>query len=113
VDEILFPVAVPPRTIDLGDDPVSIGRRSRSRGTNPTIDLTGPPEDPAVSHTHASLVPNDDGTWSLVDHGSTNGTYLNDEPDAVAANTPLPVTAGDRIFVGAWTKITLERRPPT
>lgn len=110
VDEILFPVAVPPRTIELGADPVSIGRRSRSRGTNPTIDLVGPPEDPAVSHTHASLVPNDDGGWSLVDHGSTNGTFLNDNPDAVPANRPIPLSAGDRVYVGAWTCITLEIR---
>ena len=110
VDEILFPVAVPPRTIELGPEPVSIGRRSRSRGTNPTIDLVGPPEDPAVSHTHASLVPTDDGGWSLVDHGSTNGSFLNDDPDPVPANRPIPLSAGDRVYVGAWTCITLEIR---
>jgi pSer/pThr/pTyr-binding forkhead associated (FHA) protein len=110
VDEVPFPVAVPPRTIQLADGPVSIGRRSRSRGTNPAIDLSGPPEDPAVSHTHASLVTNDDGSWALVDHGSTNGTYLDDDPDPVPANTPLPLTPGSRIHVGAWTCITLQPR---
>jgi pSer/pThr/pTyr-binding forkhead associated (FHA) protein len=63
-----------------------------------------------VSHTHASLVPNDDGGWALVDHGSTNGTFLNDNPDAVPANRPIPLSAGDRVYVGAWTCITLEIR---
>jgi pSer/pThr/pTyr-binding forkhead associated (FHA) protein len=109
VDEVPFPVGMPPRSIDLPAGPVSIGRRSRSRGTNPAIDLAGPPEDPAVSHTHASLLPADDGSWHLVDHGSTNGTYLNESPTPVPANSPLPVGPGDRVYVGAWTKITLER----
>lgn len=108
VDAVQFPVAVPPRRIELPAGPASIGRRSRSRGTNPAIDLAGPPQDPAVSHTHASLVPSRDGTWSLVDHGSTNGTYLNENPDPVAPNQPLPVGPGDRIYLGAWTCITLE-----
>lgn len=111
IEEVQFPLAIPPRSIGLPDGPVSIGRRSRSRGTNPSIDLAGPPEDPAVSHTHASLVPNDDGSWALVDHGSTNGTFLNESPDPVPANQPLPLAPGDRIYLGAWTKITLEQRP--
>lgn len=110
IDEVQFPVAVPPRAIELPEGPVSIGRRSRSRGTNPSVDLAGPPEDPAVSHTHASLVPNDDGSWALVDHGSTNGTYLNESREPVPANRPLPVAPGDRIYLGAWTKITLDVR---
>jgi hypothetical protein len=108
--EVDFPLGMPARTIELQSTQVSIGRRSRSRGTNPALDLAGPPEDPAVSHTHASLLQSPDGTWSLVDHGSTNGTYLNEEPDALPANQPVPVRPGDRIYVGAWTRITLELR---
>ena len=89
---------------------VTIGRRSRSLGTDPALDLAIPPEDPAVSHTHASLLPGDDGTWSLVDHGSTNGTYLNESPEPLPANVPRTVRPGDRIYVGAWTRISLELR---
>ena len=111
VTEVQFPVGVPGRTIILGDDQASIGRRSRSRGTSPTIDLTGPPEDSAVSHTHASLLPRDDGGWDLVDHSSTNGTYLNESSDPVPPNTPQPLAPGDSVYVGAWTKITLEVQP--
>jgi hypothetical protein len=111
VAEVQFPLGVPARVIELAaGEAVAIGRRSHSRGTNPAIDLAGPPEDAAVSHTHASLLPQDDGTWSLVDHGSTNGTYLNESTTPVPPNTPTPVTPTDRIYVGAWTRITLEVR---
>jgi hypothetical protein len=112
VGDVQFPLGVPPRTIELAGGQVTIGRRSRSRGTNPALDLAGPPEDPAVSHTHASLLPGDDGTWQLVDHGSTNGTYLNESSDPIAPNQPLPLSPGDRIYLGAWTKITLTSRTP-
>jgi pSer/pThr/pTyr-binding forkhead associated (FHA) protein len=109
VGGVQFPLGAPPRTLELPAEAVTIGRTSRSRGTNPGVDLANPPEDPAVSHTHASLLPNGDGTWSLVDHGSTNGTYLNESPEAVPANQPIPVRAGDRVYVGAWTRISIER----
>ena len=69
------------------------------------------PEDAAVSHTHASLLRQDDGTWVLVDHGSTNGTYVNEASDPVPANQPLALSSGDRVYLGAWTKITVELRP--
>jgi FHA domain len=111
VGEVQFPVGAPPRVIELPAVPVTIGRRSRSLGTDPALDLAIPPEDPAVSHTHASLLPGDDGTWSLVDHGSTNGTYLNESPEPLPANVPRTVRPGDRIYVGAWTRISLELRP--
>jgi hypothetical protein len=111
VGEVQFPVGAPPRVIELPAAPATIGRRSRSLGTAPALDLAIPPEDPAVSHTHASLLPGDDGTWSLVDHGSTNGTYLNESPEPLPANVPRMVRPGDRIYVGAWTRISLELRP--
>jgi hypothetical protein len=112
VSEVQFPLGVPERTIELQAGAAhDIGRRSRSRGTDPAIDLGGPPEDAAVSHIHASLLAKDDGTWELVDHGSTNGTFVDESSDPVAPNTPHPLAAGDCIYVGAWTKITLVLRP--
>jgi hypothetical protein len=87
-----------------------IGRRSASRGLAPEIDLAGPPEDPAVSHRHAELRRQPDGTYVLVDVGSTNGTKLDDGTDPLAADTVHPLADRSRLYLGAWTRITIERR---
>jgi pSer/pThr/pTyr-binding forkhead associated (FHA) protein len=91
----------------LDQPEVNIGRRSPSRGIAPEIDLSGAPQDPAISHLHAILVRQDDDSYSLVDPGSINGTTLNDNPAPIAPNTPIPLADGDRIHLGAWTTITL------
>ncbi|MEU4803850.1 FHA domain-containing protein [Actinosynnema sp. NPDC023587] len=101
-----FPEFCPPRRFDLVGPQVTIGRRSRSRGVFPTVDLVGPPEDPGVSHSHALLVVAD-GEWSVVDLGSTNGTTVNGEDEVLKPNKPRRVVDGDRIHVGAWTTITV------
>ncbi|MGY0233741.1 FHA domain-containing protein [Longispora urticae] len=105
-EEVPFPVYCPERRFALTGGQLLIGRRSRSRGIVPDIDLTGPPEDTGVSHVHALLVATADG-WELVDPGSTNGTRLNGAEDPVAENSPVPLSDGDRIHVGAWTTITV------
>jgi hypothetical protein len=105
--EVAFPVFCPERRFTLSGDQVLVGRRSRSRGIEPPIDLTGPPEDVGVSHTHALLVRGADGGWSIVDLDSANGTYLNESADPLPANTPTPLAAGDRVHVGAWTTLTV------
>jgi hypothetical protein len=43
-----------------------------------------------------------------VDPGSANGTRINDGNEPIAVNVPVPVGAGDRIHIGAWTTITLQ-----
>jgi hypothetical protein len=105
-----FPPHCPDRTFPLAGAQLRIGRRSASRGIHPEIDLSGAPEDSAVSHLHALLVRGADGSYSVVDPGSTNGTTVNDSPDPIAVNTPIPLAEGDRIHVGAWTTITLHAR---
>ncbi|MDG4786923.1 FHA domain-containing protein [Micromonospora sp. WMMD1102] len=104
---LAFPRFVVARRFTLEPRQMLVGRRSRSRGVRPDIDLTGPPEDPGVSHLHALLVPQPDG-WAVVDLGSANGTYLNDPstPPIVAA-TPVPLGDGDRVYLGAWTRLTI------
>ncbi|MGH8908679.1 MAG: FHA domain-containing protein [Egibacteraceae bacterium] len=84
-----------PRTRRAARAQVRIGRHSASRGITPEIDLTGPPEDPGVSHLHAVLLPTPDGSWTIVDPGSTNGTQLNDDPEPIATNSPVPLHDGD------------------
>ncbi|MBW8481942.1 FHA domain-containing protein [Actinomadura sp. PM05-2] len=105
-----FPRHFPRRRVPLLGDKVRIGRRSVARGLLPEIDLSVPPEDPGVSHTHALLVATPEGGWTLVDPGSTNGTTLNGADDPVPPGTPVPVGDGDRIHVGAWTTLTLQHR---
>ena len=72
----LFPAYCPDRQFTLTGEQIRIGRLSRSRGLVPEIDLTGPPQDPGVSHLHAVLLAQDGGGWVVVDPGSTNGTTL-------------------------------------
>lgn len=104
-----FPPYCPERRIQLSGSQVRIGRRSVSRGTVPEIDLSEPPEDPGASHMHAVLLPRPDGTWVLVDPGSTNGTTINGGTDPIAVNVEVPMHDGDRIHIGVWTTIRLER----
>ena len=55
-------------------------------GLNPEIDLSSPPIDVGVSHQHAVLMRQPDGSWAIVDPGSTNGVFLNDAVDALPVN---------------------------
>ena len=106
-EEVDFPSHCPPRRFVLDQSQVGIGRHSPTRGTRPQIDLSGAPEDPAVSHLHAILARQDDGSYALTDPGSSNGTTLNDDPTPIPPNTPVPLADGDRVHLGAWTTLTL------
>ena len=102
---LLFPAYCPDRRFVLSRREMRIGRRSVSRGLEPEIDLTGPPEDPGVSHLHAVLIAEPDGSWAVLDPGSANGTQVNG--GEIAAGTRVPLRSGDRICVGAWTVLTI------
>jgi pSer/pThr/pTyr-binding forkhead associated (FHA) protein len=67
--------------------------------------------DPAVSRLHAVILPDGDA-YVIVDKGSTNGTRINDDPVPIAPNVPSPLSEGDRVYLGAWTTITLHRAGP-
>jgi hypothetical protein len=110
-DSITFPSFCPERYFPLRAKEITIGRRSTSRGTHPDIDLTGPPEDPGVSHLHAVLRLDPDGTLTVEDIGSSNGTTLNDNK-TLPPHTRHPLTDGDRIHLGAWTTITVQQDGP-
>ncbi|WP_252441136.1 FHA domain-containing protein [Pseudonocardia humida] len=114
VDQVEFPRYCPDRTFELTGDRMAIGRRSRSRGTDPEIDLSGPPLDPGVSAQHALLLARADGGWEVVDLDSTNGTSLGDSTALLRPHTPVRLADGDRIRLGAWTTVTIEvARPGT
>jgi hypothetical protein len=100
-----FPAYCPERRFRLAGAEIRVGRRSESRGIHPEIDLTGPPADPGVSRLHVVLVAAPDGTWSVVDPGSANGTLVNG--DEIPAGETVPLRDGDVIHLGAWTALTV------
>ena len=106
---IAFPDDLEARQVPLSGEEVLIGRRSERRGIVPGIDLSVPVDDRAVSHRHAVLRRQADGTWALVDETSTNGTWLNDASRPLDKNVLVPLHHGDRINVGAFTRITIVR----
>lgn len=83
------------------DQPNSlIGRKSDRRAINPEIPLDF---DDAVSHRHALLTRQPDGSFVLRDIGSSNGTKLNGVE--LTAMTDMPIKAGDQFTLGHWTRI--------
>ena len=100
-----FPGYCPERRFRLSGAEMRIGRRSVSRGLQPEIDLTGPPADTGVSHLHAVLLAQPDGSWAIVDPGSANGTKLNEQDLSIGVRTALHDS--DRICLGAWTRLTI------
>jgi hypothetical protein len=100
-----FPRYCPERRFRLTGREMRIGRRSASRGIEPEIDLTGPPTDPGVSHLHAVLLAEPDGGWAVLDPGSANGTLVNGSE--IAAGDRVRLRDGDRVYVGAWTVLTI------
>jgi FHA domain len=104
---IAFPARVSERRIPLVGTQVRIGRRSTASEFKPEIDLAGPHADPGISRLHAVLVAAPDGTWSILDPGSANGTLLNGRQ--IAVGEPVTLHEGDRINLGAWTVITVHR----
>lgn len=104
-----LPAYSPEQHLPLDGNQITIGRRRHSTGESPDIDLSVPPEDPGVSHQHAVLVQQPDGSWAVVDQNSTNGTTLNGAEDPIQPYVPIPLNDGDRVHVGAWTTITIRR----
>jgi hypothetical protein len=99
--------------VELRHHSVVIGR-SRSSGHNPGLVID---DDHGISRKHAELTYDADAdSWSIIDLGSTNGTFVVANGEALIAgltpidpNTARPLQPTDRIFVGAWTRIDLIR----
>jgi hypothetical protein len=104
---IAFPAYYPQRRFRLAGTEVRIGRHSTSSGIDPEIDLSVAPADPGVSRLHAVLLKAPDGTWSVVDPWSANGTAVNGSE--IPHGQPVPLRDGDRIHLGAWTELRVVR----
>lgn len=99
-----------PTVVPLTTRSALIGRVSASRAIHPDIDCTS---DSGVSRRHAQLTT--DGTrWFVEDLGSSNGTYVGGMLKPLPED-PIPVgpkeelEEGDRVYVGAWTRIVVRR----
>lgn len=103
--EVVFPDPTPPaRTLELYGRELHVGRTSERRGVHPAIDVEALTGDPAVSTRHAIIRVADDGSLSVTDVGSTNGTFVNGfNDDAVLQGVPNEIDLGAPVFLGAWT----------
>jgi hypothetical protein len=103
-----MPVVAP-----LRDSSLLVGRRSVSRNIHPQVDCGA---DHGVSRRHAQLT-TDGQRWWVEDLQSSNGTFVG---PAGAPIPTIPVTPGqrvefapgDRVYVGAWTRIVVRRATP-
>jgi hypothetical protein len=103
---IVFPEGAGARDVPLTGDENWIGRRSEAKGFFPAIDMGSPITDPGVSHRHAVLRRQADGSWALIDEMSTNGTYLNGSASPLPHGVLTALHDGDRINIGSFTSIT-------
>jgi len=101
-------------TVPLSNHTALIGRSSASRGLRPEVALDA---DTGVSRRHAQFV-RDGDSLTVVDLSSTNGTYVvsadtgpNDGTLAQVPGVPTELRDGDRVYVGAWTRLTVRSSP--
>jgi FHA domain/Double zinc ribbon len=92
-----------PIVIPLNQATSLIGRTSDARGVRPEIPLDF---DDAVSHRHALLVVQPDGSLMIRDVGSSNGVQFNGQDLAAMADVPLQ--SGDIFSLGHWTAIEVQ-----
>ena len=107
-DGLTFPDTRGEQRLTLDGQRVRIGRRQAGADEDaPEVAL----EDPGASRRHAVLERQDDGSYTVTDVGSTNGTYLNDESSPIARGAPVALAPDDKIRIGAWTTITVRPAP--
>ncbi|MEO8267631.1 MAG: FHA domain-containing protein [Ilumatobacteraceae bacterium] len=97
-------------TVALTQKTALVGRSSQSRDIHPEIALDG---DTGVSRRHAQFV-RDGDDLVVIDLSSTNGTYVVaagsdpiDDTPAVEAGLSTPLHDGDRVYLGAWSRLTV------
>jgi pSer/pThr/pTyr-binding forkhead associated (FHA) protein len=103
-DPQLPPPADPPRVFPVELAEMLVGRRDDQQNVRPAVPL----HDPGASRRHAKILLNADGTVSLLDLASTNGTRLNGHD--VLSGSVCILDDGDAVTLGRWTRITLRAR---
>ncbi len=107
--EVALPSLVPTdQRLELHGTELHIGRTSASRGIHPTVDVEALTGDPAVSSQHAVLRIGADGSASIVDVGSTNGTFVGSySGDPITQGVAVDLPPGLPVYLGAWTRLAL------
>jgi len=107
-----MPSAGLPDIVPLVNETNLIGRTSMSRNIFPEVDCE---LDSGCSRRHA-LLTTDWSRWWVEDLDSANGTFVGDAAGPVPS-MPIPrgrveLTPGQRVYVGAWTRIVVRRATP-
>ena len=106
--EPAFPDVAPTMTFELTGDRATLGRVRPGGTSDVDLQLSGPGADPAVSQHQCEFVRDPaTGTWSVRDTDSANGTWINDADEPLAQGQVHALSAGDTIFMGAWTRLTV------
>ncbi|MFF2830489.1 FHA domain-containing protein [Cellulosimicrobium cellulans] len=108
-----MPSAGLPGLVVLRERSVLVGRPSVSRGIHPQVDCGA---DTGVSRRHCQLS-TDGQRWWVEDLQSSNGTYVSPagEPlptDPIPAGQRRELSDGDRIYLGAWTRLVVRKALP-
>lgn len=111
--ELPLPQPIPaPVYLDLTGTEIHIGRVSESRAIHPDIDVAQLTGDPAVSSRHAVVRGASDGTLTVTDVGSTNGTYVGSfTGSGIVIGQPVVIGSGVDVYVGAWTRLRFALNP--
>lgn len=88
--------------LDLAEN--LVGRRSAAKGIFPEITIN----DPGVSHRHLMFIKQQDGSFAVLELGSSNGTELNGS--SLEPGVTTPIKSGDELTIGLWTKLKLVSR---
>lgn len=104
-----MPSAGLPDIVPLVKEANLIGRLSHSRGIFPDVECE---LDAGCSRRHAMLT-HEGPRWWIEDLGSANGTFVGPAAGPLPA-MPIPqgrveLSAGQRIYVGAWTRIVIRK----
>ncbi len=105
--EVSVPTQMPTdQRLELHGGELHVGRTSASRGVHPTIDVEALTGDPAVSSQHAVLRVADDGSATIIDVGSTNGTFVGSYAgDPITQGVSVDLPPGLPVYLGAWTRL--------
>jgi FHA domain len=111
--EPAFPAALPTVHFELTGDRATLGRVRAGAPVEVDLALTGAAADPGVSKHHCTFE-RQGAQWVVRDAGSANGTWINDAAKPLPADQAHTLADGDRILIGAWTRLTVRvAQPPT